>query len=89
MPKNNTQSAIERMQRADLTFDELREVVAGVGIHRASIFKRMTAAGLSLEEVKELLAERVKDSNSGSGSIGTSVGGLPNTPPAGGTSTQG
>jgi hypothetical protein len=77
----------ERMQQAGLTIDQLREVVAGA--RRSDFIERVRAAGLTLEEVKEIVH---KSSETHTGSVGTSVSGVPGISPpssAGSPSTQG
>jgi len=82
--KNETPS--ERVQRAGLTIDQLRDIVAGQS--RPEFIARARETGLSMNELKDIIHQS-SDTNSGSGSVSTQVHGIGGTTQAGGTSTQG
>jgi len=86
MATKKNESPVERMQKAGLTVDQLREIAAGFS--RPDFTARMRDAGLTIDDVKEIVG---KSHDTATGDIGTSVGGGVFPPPttAGGRSTQG
>jgi hypothetical protein len=82
--KNETPS--ERVQRAGLTVDQLREIVAGQS--RPEFIERARATGLSMNELRDIIHQS-SDTNSGSGSVATHVHGISAATQAGGSATQG
>ena len=85
MTNQNNESPSERLQKTGLTMEQLREVVAGNS--RPEFVQRVRNAGISLSELKDIIHVS-SDTNTGSGSIGTSVTPIGGTPPAGGVGPQ-
>ena len=86
MATENYESPFDRMQKSGLSVEQLREIVGGKS--RPEFIERARAAGLSMDELKEIV-HNSSDTNTGSGSIGTSATGIGGTNPAGGISPHG
>ena len=86
MTTDKNESRLERLQKSGLTIEQLHEIVAGQS--RPEFIERVRASGLSVSELKDIL-HKSSDTNTGHGSIGTSVtGGIDGMNPAGGVSPQ-
>jgi hypothetical protein len=78
---NTNESPSDRLQKTGLTMEQLRQVVAGQS--RPEFIHRVREAGITMSELKEII-HLSSETNTGSGSIGTSVTPVGNKPPAGG-----
>jgi hypothetical protein len=81
MTTKKNESPSERLQKTGLTVEQLREVVAGQS--RPEFIHRVREAGLSMSELKEIIHQS-SDTNTGSGSIGTSPQAIDGATQAGG-----
>ena len=84
MATEKYESPIERMQKAGLTVEQLREIDAGQS--RPEFIERVRAAGLTMAELKDII-HNSSDTHTGTG-LGASVTGIGTTSPAGGISPQ-
>jgi hypothetical protein len=71
MTTQKTLTPLERMQKAGLTIEQLREVVGGLSgtqahVRRDDFIARVREAGLTMEQVKKLI-DKGSDDNSGEG----------------------
>jgi len=85
MTIEKNESPSERVQRAGLTIQQLREIVAGQS--RPEFIERARASGLSMNELKDIIHQS-SDTNTGGDSVSTHTHRIGGTTPAGGTSPQ-
>ena len=86
MTNKNNESPSERLQKTGLTMEQLRQVVAGQS--RPEFIHRVREAGISMSELKEIV-HLSSDTNTGSGSVGTSAHAIDGASQAGGIAPQG
>jgi hypothetical protein len=82
---NHNESPSDRLQKTGLTMEQLREVVAGQS--RPEFIQRVRNAGISMTELKEII-HLSSDTNTGSGSVGTSAHAIDGVSQAGGIAPQ-
>lgn len=83
---NHNESPSDRLQKTGLTMEQLREVVAGQS--RPEFIQRVRNAGISMTELKEII-HLSSDTNTGSGTVGTSAQAIDGVSQAGGIAPQG